>query len=207
MQLSEVTPGVVVAVGGRTVSEQEIVEFESRFLGAASNNARDNASRKRKSHETTASVWMLCAIAQELASTSVLYEMWSIRPPLIERMSWCDSVRAGDEVRLQIEILEKRLSTSRTTGWVRWRWVLATQVTARALELIAGSLFEDRPRSERGLEALSANRVAYKVAEAAKVVGMSRYVLYNAIRSRELPAYRLPSRTLWVAVPAARGES
>lgn len=37
---------------------------------------------------------------------------------------------------------------------------------------------------------MSIERIAYPVAEAAAAIGRSRYVLYDAIRRKELPAYQ-----------------
>jgi acyl dehydratase len=194
MQLSDLTPGRVIVVGGRKVTELEIVEFESRFLGTSADTVGDVAKGKRKSAEITASGWMMCAIAQELASRTVLGELWRAGPPSIERVIWWDSVRPGDEVRLQIEILERRLSGAGTAGWVRWHWTLATQLGSKVLDLIAGSLIEDRPPPQKGPMDSSPNRMAYKVSEAARLVGISRYVLYEAIRNQELRAYSYSPR-------------
>jgi len=42
----------------------------------------------------------------------------------------------------------------------------------------------------RNTPAASSPRISYTIAEAAKLVGYSRYVLYDAIRNGELVAYR-----------------
>jgi acyl dehydratase len=201
MQLSELTPGMVIAGGCRSVTERDIVEFEARFLGISASPSEEGAKRKRNSTETTASVWLICAIAQELASRTELHELWTAGLPVIERLSWCDSVRPGDELRLKIEILDKRLSVSGAASWVRWQWILATAAGVRALDLLAGSFLEDHSRSQNDLKGLSTNRISYKVIEAAKMVGLSKYVLYDAIRNLELPAYRPSPRGDLVLLP------
>lgn len=201
MQLSEMTPGMVIAGGGKKVTERDIAEFESRFLGGSADAFGDGAKAKRKSAAITPSGWMICAITQELASRTALCGLWRARPPLIERVSWGDSVRPGDEVRLRIEILERRLSSAGTAGWVRWHWTLATQEGASALDLVAGSLIEDRPQIQKASMDSSSHRRAYKVSEAAKLVGISRYVLYKAIRNHELPAYRRSAQSDFRLLP------
>jgi excisionase family DNA binding protein len=192
---------MVIAGGCRSVTERDIVEFEARFLGISASPSEEDVKRKRKSTEITASVWMICAIAQELASRTELHELWSGRLPVIERLTWCDSVRPGDELGLKIEILDRRLSISSTASWVRWQWILATAVGVRALDLMAGSFLEDHSPSQNDRVGLSANRISYKVTEAAKMVGLSRYVLYDAIRNMELPAYRPSPRGDFVLLP------
>jgi len=132
---------MVVAGGRRTVTDREIVEFETRFSGS-SDNPSESARRTRTSRDLTASVWMICAIAQDLASRTEVGELWNGPLRVIERLSWCDSIRPGDELQLQIEILDKRMSTKGVSSWVRWHWTLATAVGVRALDLTAGCLFE-----------------------------------------------------------------
>jgi acyl dehydratase len=140
MQLSKLTPGMVIAGGRRTVTECDIVEFETRFSGA-SVNPSESARRTRTSRDLTASVWMICAIAQDLASRTEVGELWNGPLRVIERLSWCDSIRPGDDLHLQIQILDKRMSAKGVASLVRWQWTLATAVGVRALDLTAGSLY------------------------------------------------------------------
>ena len=199
MQLSRLTPGTVIPSGVRLVTDSEIVEFNSRFLAASASTERERGTEGR-STDTTASVWMICAIAQCLASSTALRELWSAHLSFIERVVWCDTVRPGDEVQLRIEILEKRLSATGLAAWVRWRWILTTMRGGRALDLVAGSLLEDLS-VDRSSPSVSPPRISYKISEAAKLVGLSRYVLYDAIRNRELPAYRPSPRSDLVVLP------
>ncbi|HVJ59470.1 MAG TPA: acyl dehydratase, partial [Burkholderiaceae bacterium] len=52
-------------------------------------------------------------------------------------------VRAGDVLRLRIEVLETRRSNSRADlGILRWRWQLINQRDELVLDLVATSLFD-----------------------------------------------------------------
>jgi hypothetical protein len=98
---------------------------------------------------------------------------------VIERLSWSDSVKVGDELQLQIEILDERTSITGLTSWVRWKWTLATAAGAQVLDLTAGSLLDRSPtKSESGVPTI--NRISYKVADAADIVGLSKYVRCRA---------------------------
>jgi excisionase family DNA binding protein len=79
--------------------------------------------------------------------------------------------------------------------------ILATAVGVRALDLLADSFLEDHSPSQNDLKGPSTNRISYKVIEAAKMVGLSRYLLYDAIRNLELPAYRPSPRGDLVLLP------
>jgi excisionase family DNA binding protein len=169
----------------RRVTKHEIVEFSTRFTSGSSGGFLE----RPRPNSSAASVWMVCATAQDLASTTELHELWSDQTLCIERLIWKAAVLPGDEVRLRIEILEKRPLAAGLAGWVRWHWTLSTKEGTRALDLVASSLLEDRSASRNAPAALSP-RVLYTIAEAAKLVGYSRYVLYDAIRNGELVAYR-----------------
>ena len=56
--------------------------------------------------------------------------------------------------------------------------------------LTAASLREDHLPTQNDVTPGSENRISYKVSEAARLVGHSRYVIYDAICNRELPVYR-----------------
>jgi excisionase family DNA binding protein len=189
MQLSKLIPGMVFVGGRKTLTERDIVEFESRLSSPSVRPVTDAVKHQRKEPEATASVWMICAIAQDLASRTEVSELWKGRLPFIERLSWCDSVRPGDELQLQIQVLDKRTSIKGVTSWVRWKWTLTTAGGVEALVLTAGSLL-DGSSIESEVAPQPTTRISYKVVEAADIVGVSRYVLYEAIRNRELSAYR-----------------
>jgi acyl dehydratase len=78
----------------------------------------------------------------QLLVMHVLADSESIGSPGLEQVKWPNPLRPGDEVRLHVEVLQTRLSTSGKVGVVRWRWVLTTQVKLPVLDVIATSLFE-----------------------------------------------------------------
>jgi hypothetical protein len=79
----------------------------------------------------------------------------------------------------QRSILDERISVTGLTSWVRWKWTLATAAGAQVLDLTAGSLLDRSPtKSESGVPTI--NRISYKVADAADIVGLSKYVRCRA---------------------------
>lgn len=189
MRLSELVPGLVIAAGRRTVTETEVTEFAAR---SAHNPERAGGTRSnpdRKSRADTASGWLICAIAEQLVVSTLESSSLTSGPLYIERLSWPGSVHAGDEVELQVEILEKHVSCSGASGFVRWHWRLVSGGGENVLDMVSAVVFENRRPSEKAAGAGS-SPIAYKVAKAAAVVGMSRYLLYEAIRNQELRAFR-----------------
>ena len=152
-----------------------------------------------KATEDAASGWLICAIAEQLAGMAVGTGCRSTGPPCIEMLSWPNAVYPGDDLELKIEILERHLSRSGSSALVRWRWVLATYQGKKVLDLVSATLIEDRAVDEKtpGVDA----PIAYKVSKAAAMVGISRYLLYDAIRHRELRAYRPNARSDLMILP------
>lgn len=85
------------------------------------------------------------------------------------------------------------LTPKRLIGWLSC--AIAEQLVVSTLESssltsgISAVVFERRRPSEKAAGS-GASPIAYKVAKAAALVGMSRYLLYEAIRNQELRAFR-----------------
>ncbi|MBV8852871.1 MAG: MaoC family dehydratase [Sinobacteraceae bacterium] len=127
--------------GPRRVSEEEIIEFASRYdpqpfhIDAA--RARDSRWKG-----LIASGWMTCAVAMEMAVKLILAESDSLGSPGVDQLRWVNPVRPGDELTLLVEFLEKRLARNGVTGVVRARWVLTNQEQLTVLEMTVISLFD-----------------------------------------------------------------
>jgi acyl dehydratase len=140
VKFADFVAGAVFRAGPRLVTEKEIVEFARRYDPQPFHVDRTAAVASRWGG-LIGSGWMTCAIAMELAARSVLEESGSIGSPGVENLQWERPVRPDDRLELCITVLDSRVSTSGTTGIVRWRWELSNQCQVRVLNLIATSLF------------------------------------------------------------------
>ncbi len=140
-KFEQFVPGAVFRAGPREVGEAEIIEFARRYYPQPFHVDRDLA-RAGRWGGLISSGWMTCSIAMELAVHHVLDGSGSIGSPGVEELKWEKPVRPGDRLSLVVTVLESRLSSSKQTGIVRWRWELFTQADVRVLSLIATSLFE-----------------------------------------------------------------
>jgi acyl dehydratase len=141
MKFAEFQAGMSFAVGRRSVTEAEIIEFASRYdpQWFHTDPARAAASRWQG---LIASGWHTCSIAMQLLVTHVLADSESIGSPGLEQIKWPNPLRPGEEVELRVDVLQTRLSSSGKVGIVRWRWVLSTLAGVPVLDLIGTSLFE-----------------------------------------------------------------
>lgn len=141
MKFIDLTPGRVIELGPRAVSEAEIIEFARRYDPQYFHvdPVRAAASRWRG---LIASGWFTASIAMEMIVPAVLEGSGSIGSPGIDKLEWLHPVRPGDALRLKVTVLDSRLSKSGSTGVVRWQWELGNQEGIAVLRLVATSLFE-----------------------------------------------------------------
>jgi acyl dehydratase len=144
MKFVEFKPGMVLTVGRRRVTEEEILEFARRYdpQWFHTDPARAAASRWQG---LISSGWLTCSIAMQLLVTHLLADSESIGSPGLEQVKWPHPLRPGDEVELKVEVLQSRVSSSGKIGIVRWRWLLTTLAGAQVLDVIGTSLFELAP--------------------------------------------------------------
>jgi acyl dehydratase len=138
--------GMLLNAGQRAITEQEIIEFATRYdpQWFHTDPARAAASRWQG---LIASGWHTCAIAMQLLVQHVLAGTESIGSPGLEQVKWPNPLRPGDVVELVVEVLSSRVSSSGRMGIVKWRWVLTTTAGSQVLDLIGTSLFELKEHS------------------------------------------------------------
>ena len=141
MRFAELTVGRVIETRERSVTTEEIIAFASRYDPQWFHTDLDRAATGRWSG-LIASGWMTCAIGMELAVEAVLAGSESFGSPGIDQLRWLEPVRPGDALRLRLEVLEARRSSSGRTGIVNWQWRLSNQAARPVLEMIATSLFD-----------------------------------------------------------------
>jgi acyl dehydratase len=141
MRFAELKAGMAFTAGTYPVSQQEIIDFATRYdpQWFHVDPVRAQASRWGG---LIASGWMTCSIAMRLAVAAVLADSESIGSPGIESIKWRNPLRPGDEVTLHVEVLDARLSRSGGVGVLRWQWRLVTQHGLEVLDLTSTSLFQ-----------------------------------------------------------------
>lgn len=90
-----------------------------------------------------ASGWHTCALAMRLVSENILAGSEAYVSPGLNYLRWLNPVRPGDELTLDVLVLESRVSESKSwLGIVRWQWVMRNQDGVDVLELEATNLFK-----------------------------------------------------------------
>lgn len=129
------------ACSARRVESAGIIDFAERYGPQWFHVDADRAAAGRWNGLIT-SGWLTCGIAMELAVEAALVGSEYFGSPEIVELRWLEPVRPGDELRLRIEVLESRPSSSGRTGVVRRQWRLLNQADRPVVQMIAMSLFD-----------------------------------------------------------------
>jgi acyl dehydratase len=147
LNYNDFSVGQIFVAGPYKVEESEILDF-ARQWDPQPFHVDPTAAKSSLWQGIIASGWHTCAIAMRLAVEAVLRDSKSSGSPGLEYLRWPHPVRPGDELRLNIELLELRKSRSKDYGVVRWRWQLLTQRGDTVLDTIATSLFALPPDAQ-----------------------------------------------------------
>lgn len=144
MRFRDFVAGARFQSAHRDVGEDEIIAFARRY-DPQPFHVDPAAAAASRWGGLIASGWLTCAVAMELAVTSVLTGSESIGSPGVDELRWQRPVRPGDRLQLSLTVLDSRLASSGKTGIVRWHWELHNQRGERVLEMTAVSFFDLAP--------------------------------------------------------------
>ena len=145
MRFEELPAGRVIVVGPATVTGREIAEFARAYdpQWFHVDAARADAGPWQG---LIASGWQTCGIAMRMVVDAILAGSESFASPGLAYLKWENPVRAGDVLRVTVEVLERRVAQSKPSlGIVRWRWRMTNQDDLPVLDLEATSLFDLTP--------------------------------------------------------------
>jgi acyl dehydratase len=142
MKFTDLTPGRSITVGPEAITEGQIVAFardyDPQWIHVDPARAESGPWKG-----LIASGWQTCGIAMRMVVRHVLADSESYGSPGLAYLKWENPVRPGDLLYVTLDVMERRIATSRPTlGVVRWRWRMRNQVAAVVLDLEATSLFD-----------------------------------------------------------------
>jgi acyl dehydratase len=125
--LEDFAPGEIMALGPRTVSAAEIVEFAAQF-DPAPYHLSEEGGRASLLGGLAASGWHTCALLMDMMCDAFLVPSTSEGTPGIDECRWLRPVMAGDTLTGTAQVKSVRRSRSRPSmGFVAFRFELANQ--------------------------------------------------------------------------------
>ena len=142
MKFAEFHVGQQIEAGPYQVTREEIIDFGRRY-DPQWFHIDPEAAAQGPFDGLIASGWHSCSIAMRLVVDRVLQGSESFASPGLQYLKWPNPVRPGDELTLQLTVLDARRSDSRPgLGILRWRWQLYNQLALEVLDLEATSMFK-----------------------------------------------------------------
>ena len=141
MKFAELSTGQRIVMGPVTVDREEVFEFAAKYDPQWFHTDAERAAAGPWGG-LIASGWHTCGLAMALVDKHILEGSETFGSPGLSYLKWLNPVRPGDQLMLEVEVLEKRVSSSKPDlGIVRWRWVMSNQDGAAVLDVEATSLF------------------------------------------------------------------
>jgi acyl dehydratase len=109
--------------GPRHVTREEILEFAAEF-DPQPMHLDEEAARKSMLNGLSGSGWHLCSLMMRMMFDGFIGEAASLGSPGVNELKWLAPLRPGDDLTLEVDVAEARISKSRPdTGIVTFRGV------------------------------------------------------------------------------------
>jgi acyl dehydratase len=138
-------PGAVYEYGYATLTEDELLDFARKF-DPQPIHIDPAYAKSGEFGGLIASGWHTSALMMRLLADNYLSKVASLASPGVDELRWPHPVRAGDVLRLRVEVVEARESRSKPDrGVVRTRAEMRNQENLVVLSLLAVNMVAKRP--------------------------------------------------------------
>jgi acyl dehydratase len=136
MTFEDFPPGHFGTFGPRHVTREEIIAFAAEF-DPQPMHLDEIAASKSMLNGLSGSGWHMCAIMMRMIFDGFLQRTASMGSPGVNEMRWLAPLRPGDDLTLDVEVMEARPSQSRPdTGIVTYKCSLANAAGVALAEMI-----------------------------------------------------------------------
>jgi acyl dehydratase len=137
-------PGHFGTFGPRRVTREEILAFAAEF-DPQPMHLDEVAAAKSMLKGLSASGWHLCSITMRMMFDGYIGRTASLGSPGVNELRWLAPLRPGDELMLDIEVMEARVSRSRpTTGIVTFKALVRNAAGQLLCEMVSPIIVERR---------------------------------------------------------------
>jgi acyl dehydratase len=142
MKFAQIAATERFLLGPVTLDSDEVTEFASSFDDQWFHTDAESAA-KGPFGGLIASGWHTCCLAMRLVSRELLADSESFASPGLSYVRWPHPVRPGDQLMLELKVLEARRSASHPElGILRWQWIMRNGDGQVVLDLEATSMFK-----------------------------------------------------------------
>ena len=137
-------PGHFGQFGPRRVTREEMLAFAAEFDPQPMHLDEEAASRSMLKG-LSASGWHLCWLMMRMICDGYIGRTASLGSPGVNELRWLAPLRPGDEITLDVEVTEARVSRSRpTTGIVTFKAVASNAAGQALSEMVSPIIVQRR---------------------------------------------------------------
>ena len=130
-------PGRFGSYGPRHVTREEMLSFAAEFDPQPMHLDEEAASRSMLKG-LSGSGWHLCAIMMRMMFDGCIGDTASLGSPGVNELRWLAPLRPGDDITLDVEVTEARVSRSRPeTGIVTFKSVVRNAAGQALCEMVS----------------------------------------------------------------------
>ena len=135
----------VGSFGPRHVTREEILAFAAEF-DPQPMHLDEEAAKRSMLGGLAGSGWHLCSIMMRMMFDGFIGRTASLGSPGVNELRWLAPFRPGDDLMLDVEITEARVSRSRpSTGIVTFKCMMRNATGQALCEMISPIIVERRP--------------------------------------------------------------
>jgi acyl dehydratase len=139
--------GQEIDLGTRTVTEEEIIDFASRFDPQPFHVDVEAAARSIYGG-VIASGWHTCSMMMRMVVDGLMAKSASMGSPGLDGVRWLAPVRAGDTLNVRYQTTQVKASNSKPDRGVVWsKWVAINQHGETVCTVEGMGMFARRPEA------------------------------------------------------------
>jgi acyl dehydratase len=144
LAFEDFTPGHFGSFGPRHVTREEIIAFAAEF-DPQPMHLDEEAAKRSLLKGLSGSGWHLCAIVMRMMFDGYIGRTASLGSPGVNELRWLAPLRPDDELTLDVEVAEARVSRSRPeTGIVTFKAVARNAAGQALCEWISPIIVQRR---------------------------------------------------------------
>jgi acyl dehydratase len=138
--------------GPRHVTREEILAFAAEF-DPQPMHLDEEAARHTMLRGLSGSGWHLCSLIMRMMFDGFIGRTASLGSPGVNELHWLAPLRPGDDVTLEVDVTEARVSKSRPeTGIVTFKGVARNAAGQALCEMVSPIIVSRREAAEQGAE-------------------------------------------------------
>jgi acyl dehydratase len=137
LSFEDFPPGRFGTFGPRRVTREEVLAFAAEY-DAQPMHLDEEAAARSMLGGLSASGWHLCSIMMRMMCDGFIGRTASLGSPGVNELRWLAPLRPGDDITLDMDVVEARVSRSRPeTGIVTFRAVVRNAAGQELCEMIS----------------------------------------------------------------------